>query len=232
MNRTVAILLAGGSGQRFAEVYPKQFSRIGEKTILEHSLDRFENHPGIDGILLVENQDYHDRTVNIVKNNYRKIEYILAGGSSRQESSYIGVMATGNDVEKILIHDVARPLIPKIIIDELIDSLGKYPAVAPAVSPSDTVIEIDLHSQIKKIPDRQFLKQVQTPQAFERKLIQRAHQLAREKDIINSPDDCSLILKSNLAEIFIIEGSELNIKITYPLDLVIASEILQKHFSG
>ena len=232
MNRTVVILLAGGSSQRFAETYPKQFSLIGEKTILGHSLDRFENHPGVDGILLVENKHYHDRTVNIVNNNYRKIESILAGGSSRQESSYIGVMETGGDVEKILIHDVARPLIPKAIIDELINSLEKYPAVAPAVSLSDTVIEIDPNSQIKKIPDRQFLKRIQTPQAFERQLIRRAHLLAKENEVINSPDDCSLILKSDLAEIFIIKGSELNIKITYPADLIIASEILQKHFSG
>lgn len=230
MNRTMAILLAGGSGKRFGHNFAKQFSLIGQKTILEHCLERFESHPGIQGILLVENSDYHDRTMELInRNRYKKLVSVVSGGNSRQESSFIGVTAVNDDVENVLIHDVARPLIPETIINQLIDSLKRYPAVTPAIANSDTLIEVDRNSQISEIPDRMRIKRVQTPQAFKRHLIREAHELARLNQIKNSPDDCSLVLKQNLAAVHVVDGSELNIKVTYPLDLAIAREIVKRH---
>ena len=226
----MAILLAGGSGKRFGHDQAKQFFLIGRRTILEHCLDRFEKHTGIQGIILVENPDYHDRTMELIsKNRYEKIESIVSGGHSRQESSHIGIKEVSDDVENVLIHDVARPLIPETILNRLIDSLRFYQAVIPAISSSDTLIEADRSSLMTKIYNRDRIKRVQTPQAFKRNLIREAHDLACNNHITGSTDDSSLVLNQNLADVYVIEGSELNIKVTYPADLEYARAIFSSN---
>jgi 2-C-methyl-D-erythritol 4-phosphate cytidylyltransferase len=220
MNRTMAILLAAGSGKRFGHDQAKQFFRIGQRTILEHCLDRFEAHSGIEGIILVENPDYHDLTADLIKTNkYEKIVTVLSGGDTRQESSRTGVLAVPDAVENVLIHDVARPLVSKEIIDRLIKSLERYPAAAPAIPSADTLIEVNRDLLIRNIPDRETIMRVQTPQAFKLGVIRKAHEWALRTGIENSPDDCSLILKAGLADIRVVEGSEFNFKVTYPSDL-------------
>lgn len=225
--KNLAIILAGGSGSRIDGALPKQFLLLDGKTILQHAIEKFENHPHIEHIFIVIHGDYIDRTREIVRGSgYKKVVKILKGGETRQDSSRIGVTAAHpGEYENVLIHDAARPFVSKEIIDNILSALETHSAVNVAVPSPDTVIEIDADNFIKNVPDRKYLRRVQTPQAFKLDLIQKAHRLALENNITDATDDCFLILKLNLAPIYVVEGSERNIKITYALDLQLA-EIL------
>jgi len=228
VKKNLALILAGGRGSRIRNELPKQFLLLKGKTILQYTIGAFENHPGIDHIFLVTHGEFYEKTEQIVKRSgYGKVIKILEGGAQRQDSSRIGVTAaSAQDYENVLIHDAARPFVSNKIISDILEKLDTYSAVNAAIMSSDTIIEVDENLLIKSVPDRKYLRRVQTPQGFKLELIQRAHRLAPEQGIIDATDDCSLVLKLKLADIYVVEGSPLNIKITYPFDLDIAEKIL------
>jgi len=229
MRKNLAIILAGGAGTRLNKETPKQFLKIEDKSIIEHTIEKFEFHPLIDHIYIVTNPEYYDQTSEIINiRGYKKVKKVLKGGKTRQESSSIGVFSAGNDYENVLIHDAVRPFISDEIIENVLKELETYSAVNVAIPSNDTIIEIDEKNIIKKIPDRNFLRRVQTPQAFKLSLIQKAHKLAIENDIKDATDDCYLVLKFKLSDIYVVNGIEFNIKITYPMDINIAREIIKK----
>ncbi|MCP5103909.1 MAG: 2-C-methyl-D-erythritol 4-phosphate cytidylyltransferase [bacterium] len=229
MKKNLVLILAGGSGSRIDIELPKQFFSLGGKTILRRTIEKFETHPLIHHIFIVTNGEYINKTEEIVRESgFQKVVKIVKGGAVRQDSSRIGVMAAqSGGYENVLIHDAARPFIPRQIIDDIVEKLETYSAVNVAVPSPDTVIEIDDHNLIKSVPDRNYLRRVQTPQAFKLDLITKAHRLAPEHKITAATDDCSLILKLDLAPVYVVEGSPLNIKITYPIDLQMAEKILE-----
>jgi len=226
--KNLAIILAGGSGSRLKQETPKQFLKLAGKLIIEHTIEKFENHEDIDSIFVVTNPMYYEKTVEIVeKNNYKKVRKILKGGKTRQESSYIGISAASDEFENVLIHDAVRPFISKEIIDEIIEKLNDYSAIDVAIPSPDTIIKVDDKNIIKDIPERKYLRRGQTPQAFKLKFVKKAHNLAIKDNFLNATDDCSLILKYGLSEIYVVDGSDFNIKITYPIDIHIADKIFQ-----
>lgn len=225
MFKNYAIILASGTGSRYGSELPKQFLKINNKTILEHSIEAFENNKSIDAIILVITPDYKNLAEEIVsKSNYKKLIKILSGGKTRKDSSYIGVMAVDEDEANVLIHDCARPLVSQNIINNCIEALGEHEAVDVAIPVADTIVEIS-ENIIKKLPERKFLRRSQTPQCFRLSLIKKAHELAKNDD--NFTDDCGLVFKYNLSEIYVAEGEEENIKITYPNDIFIAEKIIE-----
>ena len=228
MKKNLALILAGGSGSRIRHETPKQFLQVNQKTLLQHSIEKFEHHPRIHHIFLVIPHKYLDKAGEIVRRSgYKKVIKLLSGGQTRQESSRLGVAAApAGEYENVLIHDAARPFVSKKIIDNLLEKLETYAAVNVAVPSPDTIIQIDENNLIVSVPDRKYLRRVQTPQAFKLELIRQAHNLALEQGIANATDDCSLILKLKLADIYVVEGSERNIKITYPQDLPFAERML------
>jgi 2-C-methyl-D-erythritol 4-phosphate cytidylyltransferase len=233
MNKNLAIILAGGSGIRFGERYPKQFSRIAGRTIMEYAIDKFDRHPQIHDIFLVVHPGYHKQVVSIIRDNlYKKVKKILPGGKTRQESAFSGLFAAGEEIENVLIHDAVRPLVSGEMIDGILRGLKNHSAVTLAVPPSDTIAAIDSRNMIAEIPDRKLLRKIQTPQGFRLKTIRKAHELARDRALENFPDDCSLILFFKLADVFVIKGSESNIKITYPEDVMLIKKMLKTARSG
>jgi 2-C-methyl-D-erythritol 4-phosphate cytidylyltransferase len=228
MEQNVVLILAGGTGIRFGKDEPKQFARLANKSVIEHTLDRFEYHRDIHVIYIVSHPDYIDKTKKMIRQQqYNKVEKVLPGGKTRQESSWIGLEAIDKNVENVLIHDAVRPLVDKVIIDKILKKMDSYSAVTVAVPSSDTVIEIGNDSIIQNIPKRHLLRLVQTPQAFKLDLICQAHRMAKEKKIKNVSDDCSLVVQFGLADIFVIDGNVENIKITHPNDIQVAEEILR-----
>jgi len=227
--KNLAIILAGGSGLRLKHETPKQFLKLAGKLIIEHTIEKFEHHPNIDSIFIVTNPLYYEKTVEIVeRNTYRKVKKILKGGKTRQESSYIGISAAeDSEYENVLIHDAVRPFISKKIIDEIIEKLKNFSAIDVAIPSPDTIIKIDDENIITEIPERKYLRRGQTPQAFKLKLIKKAHDMAIKDNFLNATDDCSLILKYGLSDIYVVEGTDFNIKITYPIDIHIADKIFQ-----
>ncbi len=223
--KTYAVILASGTGKRTGLTTPKQFLKIGEKTIIEHTINAFEQNEQIDEIIIVTNPDYINLTKNLIKQNcFKKIKTILPGGKTRQESSYIGICAIKEDDGKVLIHDAARPFVSTRIINECIKALDTYKAVNVAIESTDTILEVNDRNIIEGIPERKYLKHAQTPQGFNLKLIKKAHELAKN---LNVTDDSSLVVKLKLADVYVISGEESNIKITHPTDFIIADAILK-----
>ena len=221
-----ALILASGTGSRTGLNIPKQFYKINNKTILEYSINAFESHNSINEIIVVSNPDFIDLTKKIIsENHYSKVTKIVSGGLTRQESSAIGINEIDEVDSKVLIHDAVRPFVSQEIIDRCINALNNYNAVNVAIESSDTIIEIDTNNIIKKVPERKTLRRCQTPQCFSTELIRKAHKLAENDKNNIATDDCGLILRYNLSDIFVVKGSENNIKITYPSDLKIAENI-------
>ena len=219
-----AIILASGSGSRYGADLPKQFSKIGEKTILEHTLSVFENNENIDKIILVVTPNFIDFAQKIIENmDCKKVEKIIEGGDLRKDSSYNGVFAVDEKEANVLIHDCARPFVTDRIINDCIKALKKYDAVNVAIPAVDTIIEVE-NGLIKSTPNREKLMQVQTPQCFKLSLIKKAHELA--KNDTKFTDDCGLITKNNLADVYVVQGEIENFKITYPKDFYLAEKIL------
>jgi 2-C-methyl-D-erythritol 4-phosphate cytidylyltransferase len=229
MKKNLVLILAGGSGSRMGGELPKQFYTLKNKTVIGHTIDRFEAHPGIDHIYIVTHPEFRERAEQVVRTgSYRKVVKVMNGGAVRQDSSRIGVMAAEVETyENVLIHDAARPFVSKEIIDSMLEKLEQYQAVNVAIPSPDTIIEVDERHCLKAVPDRSVLRRVQTPQGFKLALMQEAHRMAAEQGITNATDDCSLILHFDLAPVVVVEGSPMNIKITYPFDLEVAEKLVE-----
>ena len=225
--KNYALILASGKGERFGGNLPKQFLKINKRTVLEYSIDAFENNPNIDCIIIVSNPDFLDLTSEIVnQNNYKKVIKILAGGKTRKDSSEIGINAIEEDDAKVLIHDAVRPLVTNRIIDDCIKALDEFDAVSVAVKSPDTIVTVDEKNIIQSIPNRNSVRRNQTPQCFKLKLIKQAHKLANEQNLTVT-DDCGLVINTMPAKIFAVDGEDTNIKITYPEDLNFAEKFLK-----
>ena len=216
--KNIVLLLASGTGSRCGLEYPKQFAKINGKTILEYSINIFEEHPLIDEIIIVTNKEYKNKVIELT-NSYKKVVKVVEGGKERKDSSYNGVTAIDEINANVLIHDAARPLITEKIINDCIDSLKTYSAVCAAVPSADTIFVLDEDNNIESIPNRKMVRRAQTPQCFRLYLIKDAHQKARKDINCSVTDDCGLVLNYTNEKIHIIDGDIDNIKITYSNDI-------------
>lgn len=224
--KNYGIILASGTGSRYGADVPKQFVKIAGKTILEHTIDVFEKAEGIDDIIIVITPEYRTMAEEILlKNSYKKVSKLLNGGEIRKESSYIGISSIAEDEANVLIHDCARPFLTQKIIDNCIDALKTYDAVDVAIPSTDTIVKVDENNIIQSIPHREKLRRGQTPQCFKLSLIKKAHELSKNDK--NFTDDCGLIVKYNLADVFVVDGDVENIKVTYPSDIFMADRLFQ-----
>ena len=172
--KNYVIILASGSSNRFGDKIPKQFIEIEGQTILEKSIDAFEKNSNITDIILITNPDYIEYTQNLVKGKFSKLRTIHAGGKTRQESSAIGVSLIKEPNANVLIHDAARPFVSQEIITNCIKALETNKAVGVAINSNDTIIKVDENGFIKEIPNRNFLRRIQTPQCFKLDIIKTA----------------------------------------------------------
>lgn len=220
------VILASGLGTRFGDELPKQFVKIAGKTVLEHTIEIFENSKEIDRIIIVITPQYrHILEAILLNKHYHKIFNILNGGDSRKESSFIALSAIEEDDAKVMIHDCARPFLSDDIIINCINALEKYNAVDVAIPSADTLIEIDEKQHIKSIPNRNHMRRGQTPQCFKVSILKKAHELSKDDDTFT--DDCGLVIKHNLCPVYVVEGESKNIKITLPEDIFLADKLFQ-----
>lgn len=223
--KNYGIILASGTGNRYGSDVPKQFVKIAGKTVFEHTVEIFEKAKEIDEIIVVITPDYrHYAEELILKNNYKKISKLLNGGDTRKESSSIGIHSIDDEEANVIIHDCARPFLSQRIIKDCVKALETYNAVDVAIPSADTIIKVK-ENIIEKIPERKYLMRGQTPQCFKLSTIKKAHELS--KNDTNFTDDCGLIVKYNLAEVYVVDGEGENIKITYPEDIYMADRLFQ-----
>lgn len=222
-----AVILASGSGLRFQDRQPKQFMKLAGLPVLVHTLKTFQNSDCIDGVVVVSHEDYVDHVWNLVtRYDLGKVEKVVAGGRTRQESSRIGISCCSEKTDYILIHDGVRPFLTHKIIKDLVAAVKVYQAVDTVIPSADTLVEVDTEGFIRNIPDRSKFRRGQTPQAFDYDLICHAHERAVAEGIDNATDDCALVLRLG-RKVFTVEGHDQNIKITYPLDLHLADKLFQ-----
>ncbi|ANF82679.1 2-C-methyl-D-erythritol 4-phosphate cytidylyltransferase [Acinetobacter sp. NCu2D-2] len=226
--RNIAIILASGSGTRFRSETPKQFLKLAGKRVIEHTLDCFQNHAGIDEIIIVTSREQIALMEEIILHgDYSKVTRVLLGGDTRQASSAAGIAAIKGDNHKVLVHDAVRPLLDAATIDRCLNALEHFDAVDTGVPSPDTVIQVDAENCITKIPDREQLRLGQTPQAFRAGLLRKAHALAATDSELKVTDDCGLILHYGLGKVHVVAGDTSNIKITYPSDVYLADRLFQ-----
>jgi 2-C-methyl-D-erythritol 4-phosphate cytidylyltransferase len=230
--RMVAVVLGGGTGQRLGAALPKQLLELAGKSLLEHCVAAFCAAPGIDEVLVVMATGYVDQ-VKAMLAGYEKVRAVLPGGIARSDSTRAALAALGADSAEecgVLFHDAARPLVSQRIIASCVAALGSgHGAVGTAVPSSDTIVVVS-DGVMTEIPPRERLWRCQTPQAFRLPVIRRAHELAAADPDYAPTDDCGVVLRYlPSVPVHIVEGSERNIKVTYPGDLALAEALFHDY---
>lgn len=226
----IAILLAGGTGSRLGAELPKQFLEVQGKTIIGYSIDAFEKHPDIDEIAIVIHPDYRSMMEElIIHSGWKKIKHLLSGGSERYHSSLAAINAYQHDRDaNLIIHDAVRPLVSQAIISRTVEALKDHRAINVVVPVVDTIFEVS-GNYLHAVPCRTHLRRAQTPQAFHISTIREAYQRGMNDPHFKPTDDCSVVL-TYLPDtpIFMVEGEERNLKLTYKEDLYIIEHLLQQ----
>ena len=229
----IAVILAAGSGSRFGADQPKQFAKIGDRTVLEQSVAAFAGVDGIDEICVVTQPEWIER-VSSSKFQVPSSKFkVIAGGSERYMSSLNAIMAYIDypDDTNLLFHDAARPNVSKATIEAVLQSLEKYEAVGVGIPATDTLWEVAVTNEamektpeqpwcLLRVPERKRYWMAQTPQAFRLPTIRDAYQRALQDPSFAATDDCGVVSRyMPEVKIHIVKGSPDNIKVTFPHDL-------------
>lgn len=225
-----AILLAGGHGNRFGGEVPKQFLRLAGEEILLRSI-RTLAAAEIDRLVIVAHPQWMAETERVVEAAGLDVPTrIVAGGASRNESTWNGIVALdASDDDIVLVHDAVRPLLPLDVVRRAIDPLvdGLADSTDTVIPSADTLVVVD-GGVVVEIPDRSRFRRGQTPQAFRKGVLVQAYEAARAAGDMAATDDCSLVLRHVPgARILAVPGDEMNMKITTRLDMVLADRMLQ-----
>jgi 2-C-methyl-D-erythritol 4-phosphate cytidylyltransferase len=225
--RIVAVVLGGGMGLRLGADQPKQLLTLNGRTLIEHCVAAFEQAPDVDEILIVMASGYLDQVKGMAA-GYSKVTGVIEGGATRSDSTRAALAAIGSgDDPGVLLHDAARPLVDQRIIADCAAALAVagHDAAGVAAPVSDTIV-VTANGAMHSIPDRATLMRCQTPQCFRLSVITRAHELAAADPQYAPTDDCGVVLRYLPGTpVHIVQGSERNLKITYPADLAVAEAL-------
>lgn len=215
------IITAGGIGKRMGSEIPKQFIEINGLPILIHTINQFYNYNSAIQIILVLPDSHIDYWNKLIKNHNFKIKHTLVkGGAERFHSIQNGLKFANGDV--IGIHDGVRPFVSQKVIKILFEAAKSKKAVIPVVDVKESLRQIKTDGT--KAVERSDYKIVQTPQCFTKEVIQKAY---LQKFSTSFTDDASVVESAGF-EIFTIQGNDENIKITTPIDLILAKVLCNK----
>lgn len=221
-----AVVPAAGRGVRMGAGVPKQFLTLGGVPLLVHALKTFEAALIISEIILVVPQDdcQYCREDIVPSYGLKKVTHVVAGGRRRQDSVLNGIQAVNFATDIVVVHDAVRPFMTLDMISQVIESTRIHGAAIVAIPTRDTVKRVNGEGLIKETLSRKELWLAQTPQAFRRDLLFRAHQQG-EADGVDATDDAFLVERLGLP-VAIVQGSADNIKVTRPEDLHMGEAIL------
>jgi 2-C-methyl-D-erythritol 4-phosphate cytidylyltransferase/2-C-methyl-D-erythritol 2,4-cyclodiphosphate synthase len=169
-----ALIVAAGKGERAGSPLPKQYSHVSGKSLIAHAVDSFRSHPGISGVFIVHGENQS----NLLKVALagRQVDGVVLGGLERQNSVFAGLtcLSERGDIQAVLIHDAARPFIPMVVVDRLIDALADVDGAVPVLPVVDTLARSHANL-VGAVVDRSDLVRVQTPQAFRLASIMTSH---------------------------------------------------------
>ena len=228
----IALIIAGGSGNRMGQDIPKQFMHVDGSPIIIHTMLCFQCHPDIEAIAVVCLRGW-ETVLQSYSNqfNITKLKWIFPGGKSGMESIHNGIYGLKEagcaDEDLVLIHDAVRPLLSQDIISSNIAICKAYGYAITGIKCREAVLEShDGFSTRTSIP-RDTLIRTQTPQTFSLKNIINVHELAKQKGIMDSVASCTLVAEiQEDIEMHIVPGSEINIKVTTVEDLEILKALM------
>lgn len=218
-----AVIVAAGSASRMGGI-DKVMAPLGGEPMILRTVRAFEDCEAVKEIVIVTRKDLMGPIAELCS-GFTKIRSVVQGGSSRQESVKLGLLAFSKEVRLAAVHDGARPLVSGELIDKVVRAAHSYGAAAPAIPVKDT-IKVFEGGFIAATPDRSTLRAVQTPQVMDRDLLLGALEKAEQEGTALT-DDCSAVEHIGM-RVRLVEGEERNLKVTTPLDLKIAELLLEE----
>ena len=223
-----ALIPAAGSGERMGGPVAKPFLHIDGREILARTLDVFENAAVIDEVWVIVGAGNLAacRGEIVERYGFTKVRGVVAGGASRQESVWQGLRRLGSGVDLVVVHDGVRPFLTEAVLGETLACAAEHGAAVAAVPLRDTLKRVSAQGEVVATVPRNHLWRTQTPQAFQRRLLDAAHRQARQQGV-RATDDAGL-LESLGHPVRVVPGLEGNIKITTPDDLDLGARLLGK----
>ena len=218
-----AVIVAAGSASRMGGI-DNVMAPLGGEPMILRTVRAFEDCEAVKEIVIVTREDLMGPIAELCS-GFTKVRSVVQGGSSRQESVKLGLLAFSKEVRLAAVHDGARPLVSGELIDKVIRAAHSYGAAAPAIPVKDT-IKVFEGGFIAATPDRSTLRAVQTPQVMDRDLLLGALEKAEQEGTALT-DDCSAVEHIGM-RVRLVEGEERNLKVTTPLDLKIAELLLEE----
>lgn len=228
----IALIIAGGSGNRMGQDIPKQFMHVDGSPIIIHTMLCFQHHPDIEAIAVVCLRGWETVLQSYANQfNVTKLKWIFPGGNSGMESIHNGIYGLKEagcaDEDLVLIHDAVRPLLSQDIISSNIAICKAYGYAITGIKCREAVLESHDGFSTKTSIPRDTLIRTQTPQTFSLKNIINVHELAKQKGIMDSVASCTLVAEiQEDIEMHIVPGSEINIKVTTVEDLEILKALM------
>ncbi|MBU4178275.1 MAG: 2-C-methyl-D-erythritol 4-phosphate cytidylyltransferase [Desulfurivibrionaceae bacterium] len=227
MQKATAIIAAGGAGLRMGASTPKQFTELLGVPILIHTIRAFRQVPAITAIIVVVPAEHREHTLALLT-RYHFDDHctVVNGGKLRQDSVRIGLAQVTDDSTLVAVHDGARPLIAPADIQRCLDAAATHGAAIMAVPVKDTLKAVAADTTIRHTVEREGLWQAQTPQVVRAGLLKEAFAKADQDGFVGT-DEASL-LEHGGWQVSMVEGSETNLKITRPDDLLMAEALLMQ----
>jgi 2-C-methyl-D-erythritol 4-phosphate cytidylyltransferase len=224
-----AIVVAAGKSNRFKGKVSKVLAKIDSKPVIYYSLVALNRHPGLDEIIVVASLG-NIKAIGGIVSRYKinKVKKIILGGKERKDSVLQGLKSLGQDINRVLIHDGARPFINNAIISSVIAAAKVSGAAVIGLPVKPTIKRINPDFWVKETVNRDGLWEIQTPQVFSKNIILQAY---KKFGAAKVTDDAMLIEKIGI-RVKLARGSASNIKITTLEDLIVAEALLKKVKGG
>ncbi|MEP2947042.1 MAG: bifunctional 2-C-methyl-D-erythritol 4-phosphate cytidylyltransferase/2-C-methyl-D-erythritol 2,4-cyclodiphosphate synthase [Lentilitoribacter sp.] len=233
-HKNVAIIVAAGRGERAGGLIdgPKQYRLIGNRPIIAHTIEKFQQHSGISHLIIVTHVDDNELIAKACENVDQQNITLVHGGATRQQSVLNGLKAAIEMNPKfVLIHDGVRPFVTSALISDVLEGLSEgHDAVLPATAVADTLKRANKDMMIDDTISRENLYAAQTPQGFDFQTILSAHLKAEQAERFDFTDDCALIEWIG-EDVFIVQGSSENTKLTTMEDIKMANDKLMPAFA-
>jgi 2-C-methyl-D-erythritol 4-phosphate cytidylyltransferase len=225
------VIPAAGEGKRMQAGINKQLLEIAGLPVLAHTLQIFQQSERVAEIVVVGAAGDLPALRRLIRDRQlTKVAAVVEGGAERQESVYAGIKALSGGIRRVVIHDGARPLLSLNAFERFLTAASGSEAAIMAIELKDTVKRIDATGWVVETPPRQYMRAVQTPQVFDRSLLEKAHSRAAAVGY-KGTDDASLLEWLGV-RVKVLAGETDNIKITTPEDLWLAEVILRKRKEG
>lgn len=229
MTAVAALVPAAGRGERLGAGAPKALRTLGGVPLLVHAVRALAAARSVSLVVVAAPpDDVADVRALLADHEVGAEVSVVAGGATRQRSVRLALAALPPEVDVVLVHDAARPLVPVELVERVAGAVrAGAPAVVPALPVADTVKRVDADGGVVETLDRSALRAVQTPQGFARSVLESAHAAAETEGTDDVTDDAGLVERAGV-RVLVVPGAEEALKVTRPLDLLLAEAVLAR----